>query len=360
VWVHDTSTPIPRSDDDGARYFQGFLVDISARKEAQAARAEAEHRYRTMVEALPAVTYIDEPIEGDDLNATMPFVSPQVEQILGYPPERFMQDNRFWFSLMHPEDYSRMRDAGALSVSNLDEVTQEYRMRHADGRWVWVQDTSKPVYDDDGRMVFFQGFLMDVTARHEAVEALREAERRFRVLVEQMPAAIYRETVRQGGGASVTEYMSPQIERLIGYAPSDIVGRTEPWAALIHPDDRERVAEAVDASDASGEPFSLDYRVRWTELLAGVPDGHHRADRRDRTDPGRGGAISADRRTDPGDHLSGVAERERVRRVDRVVLRQSPDRTDPRLPRRPMARAGILGQPDGSRGPRSRARDPSG
>jgi PAS domain S-box-containing protein len=261
VWVHDTSTPIPRSDDDGARYFQGFLVDISARKEAQAARAEAEHRYRTMVEALPAVTYIDEPIEGDDLNATMPFVSPQVEQILGYPPERFMQDNRFWFSLMHPEDYSRMRDAGALSVSNLDEVTQEYRMRHADGRWVWVQDTSKPVYDDDGRMVFFQGFLMDVTARHEAVEALREAERRFRVLVEQMPAAIYRETVRQGGGASVTEYMSPQIERLIGYAPSDIVGRTEPWAALIHPDDRERVAEAVDASDASGEPFSLDYRV---------------------------------------------------------------------------------------------------
>ena len=73
---------------------------------------QAEHRYRTMVEALPAVTYIDEPIEGEDLNATMPFVSPQIEAILGYPVERFLQDGRFWFSVMHPEDYERLRDAG--------------------------------------------------------------------------------------------------------------------------------------------------------------------------------------------------------------------------------------------------------
>jgi PAS domain S-box-containing protein len=261
VWVHDTSTPIPRAEDDTPVYFQGFLVDISARKEAEFARAEAEQRYRTMVEALPAVTYIDEPIEGDEDNATMPFVSPQVERILGYPPERFMQDNRFWFTLMHPEDYARMRDSGALSTLNLDEVTQEYRMRHADGHWVWVQDTSKPVYDDEGHVAFFQGFLMDVTTRHEAVEGLRDAERRFRVLVEQMPAAIYRETTAEAGGGTVTEYLSPQIERLIGYPPERIVGHAAAWLELIHPDDRDRVARAVAESDVSGQPFSLDYRV---------------------------------------------------------------------------------------------------
>jgi PAS domain S-box-containing protein len=262
VWVHDTSTPIPGAGDDTQTYFQGFLVEISARKEAEAARAEAEHRYRTMVEALPAVTYIDEPIEGDDLNATMPFVSPQIEEILGYPPERFMQDPRFWFSLMHPDDYTRMRDAGDLSVSNLDEVTQEYRTHHADGRWVWVQDTSKPVYDDDGQVQFFQGFLMDVTTRHDAEEALREAERRFRVLVEQMPAAIYRETAPQHPGAIATiDYLSPQIERLLGYAPETMLGETGRWWELIHPEDRERVRAAVVESDADQAPFSIDYRM---------------------------------------------------------------------------------------------------
>ena len=85
-WVHDTSTPLQAPDGEVSTYFQGFLVEILARKEAEAARAEAEHRYRTMVEALPAVTYIDEPVEGEDINATMPFVSPQVETVLGYPP----------------------------------------------------------------------------------------------------------------------------------------------------------------------------------------------------------------------------------------------------------------------------------
>ena len=249
------------SELDGVRTAAAMLGAAIARQRQDERLREAETRYRTMVEALPAVTYIDEPIEDDDLNATMPFVSPQVEQILGYPPERFMDDGRFWFALMHPGDYARMRDAGDLSTSNLNEVTQEYRMRHADGRWVWVQDTSKPVYDDDGRLLFFQGFLMDVTARHEAVEGLREAERRFRVLVEQMPAAIYRETITEHPSETMIEYLSPQIERLIGYAPSEIVGKSESWRALIHPDDRDRVTATVERSDASGEPFSLDYRV---------------------------------------------------------------------------------------------------
>jgi len=262
VWVHDTSTPIPDPGSDGTTYFQGFLVEISARKEAEAARAEAEHRYRTMVEALPAVTYIDEPIEGDDLNAAMPFVSPQVEEILGYPPERFMEDNRFWFSIMHPDDYTRMREAGALSVSNLDEVTQEYRMRHADGRWVWVQDTSKPVYDTQGELAFFQGFLMDVSTRHDAEERLREAEQRFRVLVEQMPAAIYTETIVPGTPeATAIDYISPQIERLIGFSPEAILGDASLWPTFVHPDDRERLEAEIAANDVTGEPFSTDYRV---------------------------------------------------------------------------------------------------
>ena len=91
VWVHDTSTPIPNDDRPGHDLLPGVPRRHHRAREAEEARAEAERRYRTMVEALPAVTYIDEPIPGEDDNATMPFVSPQIEQILGYPPERFMR-----------------------------------------------------------------------------------------------------------------------------------------------------------------------------------------------------------------------------------------------------------------------------
>ena len=262
IWVHDTSTPVPSEDGSDARYFQGFLVDITTRIEAEAARAVAEHRYRTMVEALPAVTYIDEPIPGDDLNAKMPFVSPQVEQILGYPPERFMQDNRFWFEIMHPDDFAAMRSAGHLSVANLDEVTEEYRMRHADGHWVWVQDTSRPVFDEHGELSFFQGFLVDVSTRHAAEERLREAEERFRVLVERMPAMVYTEGLRSGSTEPAEiDYVSEHAVDMLGYPASFWPGSPERWRDVIHPDDVDDVLAAGARSNAAGTPFSMDYRM---------------------------------------------------------------------------------------------------
>ncbi len=262
IWVHDTSTPLPAGDGEPTTYFQGFLVEISARKEAEAARAEAEHRYRTMVEALPAVTYIDEPVEGEDINATMPFVSPQIETVLGYPPERFMRDSRFWFELMHPDDYARLTETGDLSIANVWESTQEYRMRHADGHWVWVQDTSRPVYDDDGGLLFFQGFLMDVSTRHEAEERLRAAEQRFRVLVEQMPAAIYTEAIRPGSAeGSAIDYLSPQFERLFRISPDAILGDVGHWPTLVHPEDRAGFEAENERVNRTGEPFSMDYRI---------------------------------------------------------------------------------------------------
>jgi PAS domain S-box-containing protein len=145
-----------------------------------------------MVEALPAVTYIDEPIPGDDLNAKMPFVSPQVEQILGYP--RALHAGQPLLVRDHaPRRFRGDALGGHLSVANLDEVTEEYRMRHADGRWVWVQDTSRPVFDEQGELSFFQGFLVDVSTRHAAEERLREAEGGSVSSVERMPAMVYTE-----------------------------------------------------------------------------------------------------------------------------------------------------------------------
>jgi PAS domain S-box-containing protein len=262
IWVHDTSTPLPTRDGEPTTYFQGFLVEISARKEAEAARAEAVHRYRTMVEALPAVTYIDEPVEGEDINATMPFVSPQIEGVLGFPPERFMQDSRFWFELMHPDDYARLTETGDLSIANVWESTQEYRMRHADGHWVWVQDTSRPVYGDDGALFFFQGFLMDDSTRHEAEERLRAAEQRFRVLVEQMPAAIYTESIRTGSADGLAiDYLSPQFERLFRVPADAILGDVGRWPSLLHPDDRAAFEAENERVNATGQPFSMDYRI---------------------------------------------------------------------------------------------------
>jgi len=263
IWVHDTSTRVPNDDGTDTRFFQGFLVDVTGRKQAEAERDAAERRYRRMVEALPAVTYIDEPIEGDDINATMPFVSPQIEDVLGYPPARFTDDNRFWFEIMHPDDYARMRETGELSVSNHAETTQEYRMRHADGHWVWVRDTSSPVYDDDGELEFFQGFLLDVSKRHAAEEGLRKAEQRFRALVERMPAMVYTEPLVEGGlAAAGIDYVSEHAAAMLGYPIAWWTADAERWQQAVHPDDADDLLAARMHTHRTGAPLSLDYRMR--------------------------------------------------------------------------------------------------
>ncbi len=108
---------------------------------------EAEARYRAMVERIPAVTYTDH--VGVDGVTVMGFVSPQIQDILGYPPQRFLDDPRFWFEVMHPDDLAHLREIDAFNNADLAPFDHEYRMRHADGGWIWVHDIS--VLDAEGR-----------------------------------------------------------------------------------------------------------------------------------------------------------------------------------------------------------------
>ena len=77
-------------------------------------------------------------------------------------------------------------------VSTFDDV---YRMRAADGSYRWIHDTSTPVFREDGTLDHFLGFAIDITAEMHAQEHLRQAEERYRLLVERTPAITYSEAI---------------------------------------------------------------------------------------------------------------------------------------------------------------------
>ena len=262
VWVHDTSTPV-RSERGEITHFQGFMIDVTQRKEAEQRLRDAETRYRAVVESIPAVTYIDEPTGEEGLTgARVTFVSPQMATVLGYPPERFVENPVFWFEITHPEDLARIRALEEFSANVEGTFDQEYRMRHADGHWVWVHDTSTTVYREDGSLAYFQGFMIDITGRREAEEQLRIAEERFRVLVEQMPAVVYTERVEPGTTRATTmDYVSPQAVRLLGHPVEEWLHDVSFWDRIVHPEDREMAGAAVEHVNRTGEPMSVDYRL---------------------------------------------------------------------------------------------------
>lgn len=247
------------AEQDALRAVAGVLGAAVLRQHSDDQRREAELRYRQLVERIPAVTYTDVP--GDDV-VDMGFVSPQVEKILGYPPERFMQDPAFWGSLIHPDDLARLRATGAFDPTDTAPFDHEYRMTTADGCQVWVHDTSTSVFNEDGTIDHFLGFMTDITRRKEAEERVHGAEERFRLIVEHTPVISYQEPHdgRTYDPNDLITYVSPQIEAILGYR-ADEWATPGYWLTKVHPDDQAAVLAESERTTLSGEPYRQDYRI---------------------------------------------------------------------------------------------------
>jgi diguanylate cyclase (GGDEF)-like protein/PAS domain S-box-containing protein len=159
-----------------ARVGRVTAAPAQATESAERRLREAEAKYRTLVEQLPLVTYIDELTP----TATSIYTSPQVESLLGYTVQEWLDDPEFFAKLLHPEDRDRILAQVDHCNRTAEPFQAEYRLIARDGRTVWVQDESLVVCDESGRPLFTQGYLLDITDRKEAEEGRERAEAQLR------------------------------------------------------------------------------------------------------------------------------------------------------------------------------------
>ncbi len=169
VWFKDEARLVRREDGEPA-FWQGVMIDITGRKQAEALLAETEERYRTLVEQTPTITYIASLGRGNGVL----YVSPQTEAILGYTPQDWYADPGLWSTIVHPDDLERNHPDPSVG-----EHSQRYRLIARDGREVWVHDQARLILDDAGEPKFWQGVLVDITQqqRAEALERDLASER---------------------------------------------------------------------------------------------------------------------------------------------------------------------------------------
>ncbi len=232
----------------------GVATDVTERKEAEDQLRAAEARYRTLVEQVPAITYIEELSEK---GKRLTYMSPQYEATLGYSLDSGLSHPEHWLEIVHPDDRERLLAEDIRTDETLEPFKAEYRMFAKDGRVVWIRDEAVVVRDEGGRPSFWQGVMFDVTEQKRAEEDLREAEARYRTLVEQIPAGVYIQELEHEGAIS---YISPRIEDLLGYTPQEYIEDPSLWVETTHPEDRERVLAEDARTDETGEPFTVEFR----------------------------------------------------------------------------------------------------
>ncbi|MFN8413906.1 MAG: ATP-binding protein [Anaerolineales bacterium] len=124
----------------------------------------SEARYRSFLENIPTITYIND-ISPEALTL---YVSPQIENVLGYTQNEFVSDPLLWMKIIVPEDQERVLKENAQTFESLDMFSIEYRIFAKDGRIVWVKDEAILVYGEDKTPQYWLGVWTDITSNKEA------------------------------------------------------------------------------------------------------------------------------------------------------------------------------------------------
>lgn len=186
--------------------------------------------------------------------------SDEMYRIFGVEPGEVELTVDFVIGLTHPEDQERL--AAYWQQQLLDpepELGAEFRIQRVDGaeRIIHARVTLGGAH---GRKLI--GIAQDVTERRRAQQALEASERRYRALVEQVPAAVYTAAI---GPEGQWEFVSPHIERMLGYPVHEWTSNAAQWYSVVHPEDRDRVVADEAELRAPGDELSVDYRMVATD-----------------------------------------------------------------------------------------------
>jgi PAS domain S-box-containing protein len=205
--------------------------DITERKKTYVALRESQKKFRSFIAHIPDVVWT-----ADDKGRTV-FVSPNVEEVCGYTPEKICQEGgRLWFERIHPDDVERVRESLQAVFTKGVPLDIEYRIRRKDDEWIWIKDRSIRSYKEDG-VEYADGVFSDITERKLAEEALRRERKLNEEFFKTTPA--FASAINSEGKLVM---MNDAMCNALGYTFDEIEG-ADYLTTFVPERDREKLAE---------------------------------------------------------------------------------------------------------------------
>ena len=251
IWVHLTCVPLWLKS-SAQRVHMAFVTDITEGKQTENALREVQQKLQQALHASHTGLW-DWNTETGEVS-----FSKEWKSQLGYGESELSDNFETWASLLHPEDRARaMLYAQAYCDNPVGSFRQDFRLRHKDGSYRWIDSHASFVTEADGRRIRLLGSHTDITERKQAEGALRQSEERLRFALETGHIGAWDLDL-----ATHRANRSLEHDRIFGYPTLLAEWSYGQFLEHVLPDDRGLVDEKFRRAIADRSDWSFECRIR--------------------------------------------------------------------------------------------------
>ncbi|HEU65553.1 MAG TPA: PAS domain S-box protein, partial [Chloroflexi bacterium] len=247
IFSETSAFPI-RNDKGEIVGFRGIRRDITERKKAEEALRQSEEKYRSILEEMED-SYFEV-----DLGGHIIFANSSTCRNLGYPREELIGMSYKGFTAEDDAE-SVFRIFNEVYQTSTPNKGFPWKTIRKDGSYGFAETSVSLLRNDKGEIIGFRGVGRDITERMQMEEALRESEKKLRLISENS-----RDIICLHAPDHSYIYVSPACKEILGYEPDELAG-TNPWE-LVHPEDIEALQKEGQEKALQGLPVFLSYRIR--------------------------------------------------------------------------------------------------
>jgi PAS domain S-box-containing protein len=170
------------------------------------------------------------------------YVSTNISQILGYTSVELTKEGISYNSLISEEDQTSVSEKIFIATSyQTNQLSSEYRIKHKNNNWVWVEERTFIKKNNDGEITFYEGIVTDITARKLAEIKLLDSEIRYELAIKSTAAGVWEWVNIEEG----IVWWSPKYYELLGYKEQEIIASYDAFLESLHPGDMERFENTI-------------------------------------------------------------------------------------------------------------------